>query len=159
MSGWKNPELHAALAAKHGDRMPRGYGLLIRRGWYPLIDRLLSETGHRYPHVRIDTLRGYGGWLRIKHTIPDSTGFIERSEIEKYLQGYVTESTWTCEECSSHRGLHWHAASVDLGHAISSHYDRIICPDCRPAFETQFRNQRQTEILKSMPLNPFIRAH
>lgn len=151
------PDLYLALVARHGDRVPDEMSVLLRPGWYPIVDKLLTDVAREYPDVRILSLVARRGWLHVDYALP--TGgmhdWIRHSHFGKWLQGFITESTMTCEHCGSGRGLHWPAADFRVpGRRYAAEHDRVLCEECIPPFEQRILADvdAENEIAKNDPL-------
>lgn len=99
------PDLYAALVAQHGDRVPPLSEVFLRRGWVPLVDRLLTDLAREYPDARIVALTGCG-WLHIDYLLPLGAehDWTRHAALDRFLQRYITESLSTCEGCGSGKG-------------------------------------------------------
>lgn len=97
-----DPAHYADLEAKHGDRMPLESKVFVRRGWVPLIDRLLTDLAREYPDVRI---LGFvaATWMKVDYALPSGGDhdWMRHINFDRWLQRYVTESLSTCECCGS----------------------------------------------------------
>lgn len=114
-----HPDVYAALAAKHGDRMPAESEVFIREGWFALVDRLLTDLTRDYPDARILALTA-AGWLHIDYSLPsDGRGWTRHVTFDRWLQTYISESLWTCECCGSRHGRDRRGR-------------RVICDKCEP---------------------------
>ena len=112
------PDLYAELVAKHGDRVPPQSEVFLRRGWVPLVDRLLTDIASEYPDARIVGLCGCG-WLHIDTSLPvDGRDWTRHIALDRWLQRYITESLHTCECCGSRNGRD------------RCQHARVVCDEC-----------------------------
>lgn len=136
MTDLLQPDLYRALVARHGDRVPDELSVLLRRGWYPIADRLFTAIAREYPDVRIRSLIARRGWLYVTLPTNGQHDWLRYSRFDKWLQGFITESRLTCEHCGSGGGRHWRAADCRVpGRRFGAEHDRVLCAECSVPFE------------------------
>jgi len=116
-----DPALYADLAVKHGARMPPESEVFLRKGWVPLVDRMMTGLARDYPDVRILGIVS-ATWLQVDYSLPSGGNhdWVRHLSFDKWLQGFVTESLSTCECCAS-----------GFGRERSNH--RVVCDECEEA--------------------------
>ncbi|WP_156379700.1 MULTISPECIES: hypothetical protein [unclassified Rhizobium] len=120
-----------ALRIKHGSRLPEvSWGFTIRVGWYPLVNEMLDRIAKDYPSVRFQRIGALSGWLRLEHSgAPLDANAHMR--FRRMIQGFVTQSLVTCEECGSTHADYVDATAYGCGTAMN----RTLCADCVRVFE------------------------
>lgn len=148
MTDLLHPDLYHALVSKHGDRVPDELSVLLRRGWYPIADRLFTAIALEYPDVRILSLVARRSWLHVDYALPagGQHDWLRHSRFGHWLQNYITQSTMTCEHCGSGAGHHWRAADCRVpGRRFGAEHDRVLCEECIPPFEQRIRADVEAE--------------
>lgn len=81
--------------SKHGDRVPEETFVLLRGGWYPIVDKMFTGLALHYPDVRIRSLIARRGWLHIDYALPTNAthDWIRHSKVDKWFQGFITANT------------------------------------------------------------------
>lgn len=72
-------------------------------GWFDLVSDLRLALLKDYPDVTVTEMSAARGWLHVR--VEDSgLDPLARYRLDRFLQGYVTQSLTTCMRCGSHHG-------------------------------------------------------
>ncbi|KQQ72455.1 hypothetical protein ASF70_13085 [Rhizobium sp. Leaf321] len=123
---------YEAIVRKHARRLPvDGHPILVRQGWYPLVEAMLDQVARDHPTVVFSRIQAGGGWLRVD-VENQSRPFDPRDDLRlsNVIQGFVTQSLSTCEDCGSHHGRHVDATA----YGYETGMNRTLCEECVPVF-------------------------
>jgi hypothetical protein len=100
--------------------------ILVPPGWHLLVEDMIDHVGREHPTVIFNRIQAGGGWLRVD-VDKASRPFDPRDDhrLSKTIQGYVTQSLATCEECGSNHGRHVEATAHGSGGT-----NRTLCDEC-----------------------------
>lgn len=72
-------------------------------GWMPLVTDLRLSLMRDYPTIAIAEMTADRGWLHVRYD-DSNLDLAARYRLDRFVQGYVTQSLTTCMCCGSHHG-------------------------------------------------------